>query len=88
VLWNAAESAEKRKDSQVAREIVVALAADRALSTEYRIELVRSFAERHFVAKGLAVQLDVHVPHKDRGEGEGGFADGTGGDHTTGTRIC
>ena len=25
----------------------------------------------HFVAKGLAVQLDVHAPHKERGEGEG-----------------
>src|SRR3984885_14915674 len=79
VLWNAAEAAEKRKDAQVAREIVVALPADRALSTEDRIELARSFAAQHFVAKGLAVQLDVHVPHKDRGEGEGGFADGTGG---------
>jgi Ti-type conjugative transfer relaxase TraA len=80
VLWNAAEAAEKRKDSQVAREIVVALPADRELSTEDRIELARSFAQEHFVSKGLAVQLDVHAPHKDRGEGEG--ADGTGGDHT------
>src|SRR5271166_4916697 len=81
VLWNAAEAAEKRKDAQVAREIVLALPADRALSTEDRIELARSFAEQHFVAKGLAVQLDVHAPHKDRGEGEG-YAEGTGGDHT------
>ena len=82
VLWNAAEAAEKRKDAQVAREIVLALPADRALSTEDRIELARSFAERHFVGKGLAVQLDVHSPHKERGEGEGGFAEGTGGDHS------
>jgi hypothetical protein len=82
VLWNAAEAAEKRKDAQVAREIVVALPADRALSTDDRVELARSFAERHFIAKGLAVQLDVHVQRKDRGEGEGVFADGTGGDHT------
>src|ERR1700710_1591614 len=82
VLWNAAEAAEKRKDAQVAREIVVALPADRVLSTEDRIELARSFAQEHFVSKGLAVQLDVHVPHRERGEGEGAFADGTGGDHT------
>jgi Ti-type conjugative transfer relaxase TraA len=87
VLWNAAEAAEKRKDAQVAREIVLALPADRALTTEDRIELARSFAEQHFVAKGLAVQLDVHAPHPepglhtDRGEGEGAF-EGTGGDHT------
>ena len=87
VLWNAAEAAEKRKDAQVAREIVLALPADRAITTEDRIELARSFAEQHFVAKGLAVQLDVHAPHKERGEGEGAF-EGTGGDQATGTRIC
>src|SRR6202789_3166337 len=82
ILWNTAEAAERRKDAQVAREIVLALPANADLTDADRIELARSFAERHFVAKGLAVQLDVHVPHKDRGEGEGGFADGTGGDHT------
>ena len=82
VLWNAAEAAERRKDSQVAREIVLALPADRELSTEDRIELARSFALEHFVSKGLAVQLDVHSPHKDRGEAEGADVEGTGGDHT------
>ena len=82
VLWNAAEAAERRKDAQVAREIVLALPADRVLSTEDRIELARSFAQEHFVFKGLAVQLDVHAPHKDRGEGEGAWTEGTGGDHT------
>ena len=82
VLWNAAEAAERRKDAQVAREIVLALPADRVLSTEDRTELARSFAQEHFVAKGLAVQLDVHAPHKDRGEGEGAWTEGTGGDHT------
>src|SRR5271165_2415886 len=81
VLWNAAEAAEKRKDAQVAREIVLALPADRVLSTEDRIELAHSFAEQHFVAKGLAVQLDVHGPHKDRGEGEC-YSEDTGGDYT------
>ena len=79
VLWNAAEAAERRKDSQVAREIVLALPADRVLSSEDRIELARSFAQEHFVSKGLAVQLDVHAPHQERGEGEGAFAE-TGGD--------
>ena len=82
VLWNVAEAAERRKDAQVAREIVLALPADRVLLTEDRIELARSFAQEHFVSKGLAVQLDVHAPHKDRGEGEGAWTEGTGGDHT------
>ncbi len=82
VLWNTAEAVERRKDSQVAREIVLALPADRELTTADRIELARTFAEQHFLAKGLAVQLDVHAPHKERGEGEGAWAEGTGGDHT------
>ncbi len=81
-LWNAAEATERRKDAQVAREVVLALPADRVLSTEDRIELARSFAAEHFVSKGLAVQLDVHAPHKERGEGEGAWSEGTGGDHT------
>ena len=82
VLWNAAEAAEKRKDAQVAREIVLALPADRELTTADRIELARTFAAEHFVSKGLAVQLDVHAPHRERGEGEDAWAEGTGGDHT------
>ena len=64
VLWNAAEGAEKRIDAQVAREIVVALPADAGITAEDRLELVRSFAEQQFVAKGLAVQLDLHAPHE------------------------
>jgi hypothetical protein len=71
-LWNAAEAAERRKDAQVARELVLALPADRELTTEDRVELARSFAREHFVAKGLAVQLDVHAPHDEAGEGAEG----------------
>jgi Ti-type conjugative transfer relaxase TraA len=70
VLWNTAEAAEKRRDAQVAREIVVALPADAGISGEDRLELVRSFADQHFVAKGLAVQLDLHQPHEGMAEAE------------------
>jgi Ti-type conjugative transfer relaxase TraA len=69
-LWNAAEAAERRKDAQVAREIVLALPADREVTTEDRIEMARSFAQEHFVSKGLAVQLDVHAPHGADSESE------------------
>ena len=70
VLWNAAEAAERRKDAQVAREIVLALPANAEVTTEDRIALARSFAETHFVSKGLAVQLDVHAPHQGEAESE------------------
>src|ERR1019366_5039138 len=46
-LWNVAEAAERRKDSQVAREIVMALPANAEVSNEDRIELARSFAQEH-----------------------------------------
>jgi MobA/MobL family len=71
VLWNAAEAAEKRKDAQVAREIVLALPSDAGVTTEDRVELARSFVEQRFVAKGLAVQLDVHAPHEGESDAEG-----------------
>jgi Ti-type conjugative transfer relaxase TraA len=69
-LWNAAEAAERRKDAQVAREIVLALPANAEVTTEDRIAMARSFAEEHFVSKGLAVQLDVHAPHGAEAESE------------------
>jgi hypothetical protein len=62
-LWNAAEAAERRKDAQVAREIVLALPADREVTTEDRVAMARSVAQAHFVSKELAVQLNVHAPH-------------------------
>jgi Ti-type conjugative transfer relaxase TraA len=70
VLWNAAEAAEKRNDAQVAREIVLALPSDVGITSEDRIELAKSFAEQHFVANGLAVQLDVHAPHEGESDSE------------------
>ncbi len=69
-LWNAAEAAERRKDAQVAREIVLALPANREVTAEDRLALVHSFAEEHFVSKGLAVQLDIHAPHGAEAESE------------------
>jgi Ti-type conjugative transfer relaxase TraA len=72
VLWNLAEGAERRRDAQVAREVVLALPADAGLTHDDRVALAESFAREHFVARGLAVQLDVHAPHVgDGGEGSG-----------------
>ena len=70
VLWNAAEAAERRKDAQLAREIVLALPANAEISVEDRIELARRFAIENFVSKGLAVQLDVHAPHEGEAESD------------------
>src|SRR3990167_5668503 len=68
VLWNEAERCERRRDSQVAKEFVIALPDDKEVTFEDRVELSRMFA-RIFVEKGVAVQFDIHEPH----EGEGNW---------------
>ena len=57
-LWNAAEQAEKRKNSTVAREFEIALPAE--LSPDERQRLARDFArelvERHGCVADVAIQ--------------------------------
>src|SRR5690349_9859097 len=60
MLWNAAEMVERRKDSVVGREIVLALPADAEISRQDRIEMVRAFVDEHFVSKGIPVQINLH----------------------------
>lgn len=57
-MWNAVERAEKRKDAQLAREIEIALPVE--LNKEEQLELLREFARRSFVAKGMVVDLAIH----------------------------
>lgn len=62
-LWNAVEAVEKRKDAQLARELQLSLPHE--LSAALRLELLRSFVEAEFVARGMIADLSVHAP--DRG---------------------
>lgn len=59
-LWNAVEAAETRKNSQVAREIRVALPAE--LDQAQRVELVREFCQREFVDRGMVADIALHAP--------------------------
>lgn len=61
-LWNAVECAEKRKDAQVAREIVVALPHE--LNEVQRIELLRGFVKEHFIDLGMIADVAFHAPDK------------------------
>tara|TARA_R110002110_G_scaffold209215_1_gene421600 strand:+ start:6016 stop:8754 length:2739 start_codon:yes stop_codon:yes gene_type:complete len=63
VLWNAVEEFESRKNSQLARELVIALPSDESVSDEDRIELTRRFVSHHFIQHGLAAQISIHEPH-------------------------
>lgn len=62
-LWNAAEMAEKRKNSTVAREFEVALPAE--LSRDQRLELVREFAGELVKRHGMAVDVALHEPGRE-----------------------
>lgn len=60
-LWNAAEAAEKRKNSTVAREIVVALPAE--IDGQGRARIVREFAEKLAEKHRCAVDYAIHEPN-------------------------
>lgn len=64
--WNHAESAENRKDSQLAREIEVAL--PHQLSQEQKEWLLKDFVREQFTRKGLFADVNMHAPSKDGDE--------------------
>ena len=57
-LWNEVESAEKRIDAQLAREIEVAI--PRELDAAEGIRLAREFVDSEFVSRGMIADLNVH----------------------------
>jgi len=59
-LWNAAESAETRKNARVAREYLVALPVE--LSPEQRLKLVREFSQELSDRYGFALDFAIHAP--------------------------
>ena len=59
-LWNAAEQAETRKNSTVAREFIVAIPA--SLDETQRRELVSRFAQAMVFRHGVAVDAAIHLP--------------------------
>jgi ATP-dependent exoDNAse (exonuclease V) alpha subunit len=62
-LWNAAEKAERRSNSRVAREYQVALPPE--LSAEERVVLARTFSREIADRYNVAVDLAVHAPRPD-----------------------
>ncbi len=63
-VWNAAQAAERRKDAQEARELLLALPSDEGLGLGDWQTLTREFGTEQFVTKGVAVQIDIHAPHE------------------------
>ncbi|MEH7429876.1 MobQ family relaxase [Priestia megaterium] len=57
-LWNEVEKVEKRKDSQLARELNIAL--PRELSNEQQRELIKNYVQEQFVNKGMVADVAIH----------------------------
>ena len=62
-LWNEAERAETRKNSTVAREIIVALPAE--LDDKARYRMVKKFSEKLVDKHQCAVDFAIHAPSRD-----------------------
>lgn len=58
VLWNSVEKIEKSKNSQLAREIEIALPQE--LDREKQIELVREYVKENFVNAGMCADIALH----------------------------
>lgn len=65
-LWNTVEATEKRKDSQLARELRIMV--PRELSPEARVSTVRDYLIRSFVNKGMVADVAWH--NKEASDGQ------------------
>mgnify|MGYP002249181250 FL=1 len=57
-LWNSVEQTEKSNNSQLAREIELALPVE--LSREEQTRLVREYCSSQFVSKGMCADFNIH----------------------------
>ncbi|WP_392506558.1 AAA family ATPase [Rickettsia sp. 2024-CO-Wats] len=64
VLMNEVERLETRKNSQLLKDIVIALPDDKELDLNDRIAITHEIIEEMgWVKNGLGVQIDIHQPH-------------------------
>ncbi len=63
VLWNSVEKIEKAKNSQLAREVEIALPVE--MDRERQIRLVREYVKDNFVSAGMCADIAIH----DKGDG-------------------
>ena len=57
-LWNAVEKIEKAKNSQLAREIELAIPKE--LSEKEQLALVREYVKQNFVSAGMCADIAIH----------------------------
>lgn len=65
-LWNAVEAGEKRKDAQLAKEIILTL--PRNLDFDAQREVVRDFVKENLISRGLIADFAIHSPEATDGD--------------------
>ena len=65
-LWQSVEQGERRKDAQLAREIVLSL--PRELTLQANAELVREFVSTELVSRGMIADVSIHNPMASDGK--------------------
>lgn len=63
ILWNAVEKVESVKNSQLARNVELALPVE--LTREQNISFLRKYVQEQFISKGMAADICIH----DSGDG-------------------
>ncbi len=66
-LWNSVELAEKSGNSQLSREVELAL--PRELTLEQQTVLVRTYIEQNFTSQGMCADVAIHNPPVTDGHG-------------------
>ena len=60
-LWNAVERVEKQWNSQLSRDIIIALPNE--IPADQHEQLVREFCQEQFVSKGMIADYAIHDKH-------------------------
>lgn len=63
ILWNTVQSTEKRKDAQLAREVLISLPKE--LNIDLCKKLVGDFVKKVFVSEGMIADIAIHEPSKN-----------------------
>lgn len=65
-LWNGVEAGEKRKDAQLAKEVILTL--PRNLDLEQQKDVVRGFIHDNLTSRGLVADFAIHCPDASDGD--------------------
>lgn len=67
-LWNKVEESETRKDSQLARSLIIGMPHE--LNHQERVDLLRGFVQENFLSQGMIADIALHKPDLEKSADE------------------